>query len=289
MTAHSLHPSSVSAPETSRILVDTHVHIYDCFNLDTLLQSAWNNFSQQSDTSDFTGVLLLTETARDHWFAKLSDKLKEADANKGIKRGQWTFFSTAEACSLIAKNEQGQQLIIVAGRQIITAEKLEVLALITDSEFEEGLTLSETIQAIQVSGGVPVLPWGVGKWLGNRGTLIENLLNTQQTSAQQTSAQQPSFFIGDNSNRPQFWKRPSQFSTIEQQGKPVLPGTDPLPIASQASRPGSFGLSLSGTLNHATPAQHLKEKLLSSHSRWEAYGDLEKPIPFFQNQLAMRM
>ncbi|MFK8185840.1 MAG: hypothetical protein AB8B99_20885 [Phormidesmis sp.] len=274
---------TVSIPSTqtteATILVDAHVHIYDCFDTDTLLQAAWNNFHKQSNTPNFSGVLLLTETAKDNWFGTLTANLKETSETT-FKQGDWTFSPTAEPCSLFAKNAQGHELIIMAGRQVITAEKLEVLALMTEAKFEEGRSLTETLTAIHNSGGLPVLPWGVGKWLGNRGKLIAQRL---------ASSNSPTFFLGDNSNRPQFWKRPPHFSTIEQQGKAILPGTDPLPIASEAQRPGSFGLTLSGPLSQSAPAQQLKALLLEPDTHWQPYGALEKPLPFLRNQIAMRV
>ena len=272
-------PQASSNPKTnSSILIDTHVHIYDCFNVTELLQSAWNNFYSHQSSEHFTGVLLLTETAKDHWFSQTSARIKE-QPTQSLSLGSWTLTLTEEDTSMQASNLQGQQLWLIAGRQIITAEKLEVLALITAQTFADNQPLERTLQSIQSTGGIAVLPWGVGKWIGKRGQLIDDLLCHQRPA---------SFFLGDNSGRPQFWPRPAYFQKIEQQGRQILPGTDPLPIASEATRPGSFGLSFPGTLTAGTPAEQIKAMLLSPATAWQPYGTLEAPLRFVRNQLAMR-
>lgn len=253
------------------ILIDAHVHIYDCFDIDTFLDAAWDNFHRQAGTAnDFTGLLLLTESGHHNWFQTLA-----ASTVSGLS---WSFYPTAESYSLRARNGP-RELYLIAGRQIITAEKLEVLALISDLTCPDGLSTIETIQTIQTVGGIVALPWGVGKWLGQRGKLITQLI------------QQPDLgplFLGDNSGRPQFWQRPDYFSQSEQQGLPILLGTDPLPLSSEVSRPGQFGLMLMGKLDVNRPGSYVKTHLLDTTVSWQPYGRLESPARFIRNQIALR-
>jgi hypothetical protein len=50
------------------ILIDAHVHIYDCFDLEKFFDSAYANFKSAAEqlghTNDFTGILLLAETSK---------------------------------------------------------------------------------------------------------------------------------------------------------------------------------------------------------------------------------
>ena len=256
------------------ILIDTHVHIYDCFDIDIFLNSAWQNFRRQA-AGQFTGVLLLTESGDYHWFETLLSQVGEgASSSYG-----WKFYPTDETCSLRATDAQGRTLYLIAGRQIVTAEKLEVLALISDLTFPDGLSATDTIKAIQASGGIAVLPWGVGKWVGKRGQLVTQLLQQPELSP---------LFLGDNSGRPQFWSRPHYFSWVEQQGTPVLLGTDPLPLSSEVSRPGQFGLILTTELDKNAPGRSIKTSLLTSAASWQPYGSLETPWRFVRNQLALK-
>lgn len=52
----------------------------------------------------------------------------------------------------------------MAGRQIVTAEKLEVLALGTDLDIDDGRPIREVLSLVTENGGLPVIPWGAGKW-----------------------------------------------------------------------------------------------------------------------------
>ncbi|MEM8808887.1 MAG: methyltransferase domain-containing protein [Cyanobacteria bacterium P01_G01_bin.38] len=265
------------------LLVDTHVHIYDCFNLDTFLESAWHNFhrhvSGYDSSPDFTGVLLLTETHNESWFTSLLHPTQDQGGD-GALPTRWSFQRTSETGTVCAANSKGQRLYLIAGRQVITAEKLEVLALISDQTFPDGLSVEATIKSIQAGGGIAVLPWGVGKWLGKRGQLISSLLQKDQLSP---------LFLGDNRGRPQFWLRPRYFETAQQQGGRILPGTDPLPLASEGSRPGSFGWVCPGQLDPEKPGEHLRSMLLDPEVSWQTYGTLETPWRFVRNQIALRV
>lgn len=265
------------------ILIDSHVHIHPCFKVDQFLDLAWDNFhkysNEYSPKSKFSGVLILTETKDRNYFSYLAQQ--QARKHHGLPRlTNWHIQPTQESFSLTASNQQGKQLHLIAGQQVVTAEHLEVLSLIADRRVPNGLTLEATIQSIQAVGGLVVLPWGVGKWLGKRGQLIANLLKTEYPSP---------LFLGDNSGRPQFWSRPDYFQRAETKGWRILPGSDPLPLVSEVSRPGSFGLFIPGSIDLSKPGKQLKSMLLDPKVEGYAYGVLEKPWQFIHNQVALRL
>src|SRR4051794_39643129 len=120
-------------------------------------------------------------------------------------RAAWSVRRTQEQESLIL----GDKLLVIAGRQIVTAERIEVLALLTSETFEEGRPLDETIQRTKLAGALVVLPWGVGKWCGARGRSVAN------------AAIRYAVQLGDNGGRPLGWPRPVLFRE-----HCVLPGSD---------------------------------------------------------------
>jgi len=266
------------------ILVDAHVHIYDCFDLQAFLDSALANFKAEvarcGQEDAFTALLLLTETAKDNWFQRLTGYVGN---NLGIGSkaiGKWTFHRTNENCSLLARCNGGQGLYVIAGRQIVTAEDLEVLALATDRGFEDGAPLEDVIETVKNNGAIPVIPWGPGKWMGHRGMILKDLLK---------AVKEPGLFLGDNGGRPIFWARPSHFKEAEAKGIRILSGSDPLPFASESRRPGSFGFSVEASITHEQPAKDIRRILLDPTTYPRAYGALENPYRFFLNQLAMQM
>lgn len=273
----------MSDTDAGTLLVDAHVHVYDCFDIDKLLDAALHNFKHAAKKTGlddgFSGILLLSESSRDNWFLQSS----MADSYS-----RWQIEKTGDKMVLKARlrtdNAQNNNnniniIYIIAGRQIITAEGLELLALITDSTFEDGLPISSLLSIVREQDAVPVLPWAVGKWLGKRGKILSSLLAAEENN---------DLCLGDNSGRPLFWPNPSHFKQARVLNMPVLPGTDPLPFASEATRVGSFGFSIRGQLSKAQPAADLKRLLRAKETELRVYGQLEKPWRFFVNQIRLR-
>lgn len=262
------------------LFVDAHVHIYDCFDIDELLDAALRNFTGAAKklgvNNGFTGVLLLTEASRDNWFQQSS---------KRSHIGRWLVGATPDKAVLQARqktddNDHNNLIYIMAGRQIITVEGLELLALATDSAFEDGLSISSALTAVREQEAIPVLPWAVGKWLGKRGKLLTALLKSESYS---------DLCLGDNSGRPIFWRNPLHFRQAKKSSMHILPGTDPLPFSSEADRVGSFGFMLRGRLTESRPSTDLKQLLRNNEIQLTPYGRLESPLRFITNQVRLRI
>ena len=69
-------------------------------------------------------------------------------------------------------------VLVIAGRQIVSAERIEVLALGTRTQIPDGQPLAATIDAVRADGALAVLPWGFGKWWGARGRMVDAYLET---------------------------------------------------------------------------------------------------------------
>lgn len=265
-----------------RIFVDPHVHIHRCFPLHKLFDAACVNFAAQAyehDITEFGGMLLLTESQGDDWFNWLA---KMADEREPIRNGcvdAWTVSRTEEKSSLILQSDRGDELVIVAGRQIITKENLEVLALLTETVFPDGASLAITVQAIRDNGGLPMASWGVSNWSGERGKILSEFLSSQKPGE---------FFLGDTSDRPKFLLYPDQFIQAETQGVKILPGSDPLPLRSEWWRLGSAGFSVLAEISEHTPAQYLKHLMQDPTVKLTPYYSPETLFRFTKNFLARR-
>lgn len=262
------------------IQVDAHVHIYDCFDICKFFNSGLENFellSSQLDSGIETqAVLLLTESSQNNYFSKLK-QIAEKDRLLGEN---WSLLTTQEECSIYACKSADRGLFVIAGSQIVTSEDLEVLALMTSHRFQDGMSFNETLASVSEHGGVSVVPWGFGKWLGRRGKIVNQFLDKQTY---------PYLFLGDNSGRPVFWRYSPLFENAKAVGIKILPGTDPLPFSREAIRPGKFGFRLDGYLDPERPAETLKRILLDINTQPMAYGKLESPLTFIQNQVAMQL
>ena len=266
------------------LLIDAHVHIYDCFDLEKFFDSAYTNFKSAAGklghANDFTGILLLAETSKDNWFNRLSDYADGKDLPEGKNTGNWTFRRTDEIHSLYAKSGNSQNLLLIAGRQIGTGEGLEILALSIIERFKDGTPIKNLIEDIKDKDGIPVIPWGFGKWMGRRGTILNKMIETAKDS---------DFYLGDNGNRPSFMPLPSQFKLARDKNIHNLPGSDPLPFASEVGRAGCFGIIMPNELSEEKPAEYLREMLKEPGKILQNYGTLEQPYRFFRNQIASQL
>jgi hypothetical protein len=264
------------------IYFDAHVHIHKNFNLDHLLTSARANFSEPRKATSpgvpATYFLLLAEVKSFDYFTSLKNQVTTV---KGFNRGGWRILPTKEEESLLAVHDRWPEdrLFLLAGRQIVTAEKLEVLALATIFKIVDGLSLPVTVDAIRRQSGLAVMPWGAGKWLGKRGRTVEAYLR---------DANPDKLFVGDNGGRPVFWPTPSPFGLAAKRGITLLPGSDPLPLAGEEQRIGSFGAMLEGECASDTPAVDLKALLTRRDANIKPFGKPLGALSFFKTQLALR-
>ncbi len=258
------------------VLVDAHVHFYPCFDQEVFLQQASRNFARAAarlGRDDATGVLLFTEGAGDHFFRQFRDSAGDPP------RAGWSFRRTEEEDSLLAIENNVVRMVFVAGRQIVAAEDLEVLAIGAAGDFPDRKPIAETVEAVRAAGALPVIPWGFGKWWFARGKLLDQLLLVQDPGE---------FFLGDNRARLHGTPRPGQFVRAEERGIRVLPGTDPLPFPDQARKAGSYGFTFEGGLDPDRPTASLRNRRRDPETRLRAYGRGEGIVPFLRNQIAMQ-
>jgi hypothetical protein len=264
------------------ILADGHVHIHSCFNLSLCLDAALANFFTINPQGSF--FLFLTEARSERYFATLCQAAHgDCDDPIRLSLGNWTLQLTLEDSSLYAIHRSSQcRLCLISGQQIETSGGLEVLALMTPTSIQGEQPLETVIQAILNQGGIPVIPWGFGKWMGRRGKHLSQFLAQKEL---------PLLFLGDNSGRPVFWSEPFLFKLAKARGLKILPGTDPLPFFSEFQRLGSFGFSLENVqrFDVQRPAASIKQALLNPAIEPKPYGSYEQPHRFIRNQLLMQL
>jgi len=253
---------------------DTHVHVYQGADVAALLHAAAGHFRKTATAvgaSNWRGVLFLTEIAGTSWFEAV------AGARDGRQFGAWRIKCVpTDPLSLEARSET-EALHIVAGRQIVTSERVEVHALGTREVISDGMELPATVRTVQSVGALAVLPWGAGKWLGKRGKLVAAMLASADSG----------LFVSDNSGRPLFWRDPL-LARLRPAGRPILRGSDPLPLHGEERRVGAFGCWIEGADRVA--AQRLIARIRNCPARdLYHYGASESTWRFFRNQVLLRL
>ena len=273
-------PPSDPTPEPGvrDILLDGHVHFHGCFDREAFFDSAIANLQAGAAAAAIPETaarcLLLTEGADEHFFETLC-------ADRGSSaNGAWTVSSTDEGGSLLASRGGTDSLILIAGRQIVTREGLEVLAIGSRTQSPRGLSVRDAIESTLAQQAIPVLPWGFGKWWFGRGRLLDALLRSTET---------PRLFLGDNSGRPQYAPAPRLFAVARERGFFVLPGSDPLPLPGQVRTVGRFGFLLRGALDAARPAESVKRLLTELARQPRTFGRREGLAGFARSQAGMQL
>jgi hypothetical protein len=194
--------------------------------------------------------------------------------------GSWRLGTSDEPISLVAQKRTGDIIYLLAGQQLVTAENLEVLSLLALPEIPDGLELAETVRRIRQQGGLPVLPWGVGKWLGRRGAIVSEFLSREHDGP---------LFVGDNGGRPGLWSFVPQFHQARVRGIRILRGSDPLRCSYRRRSAGSYGNTLRCPFNPDRPGQSLCDALTPAGTTIETFGGHESPLHFLRDQIALRI
>lgn len=268
---------TLADPPATTWLVDGHVHIHPGYDLKRFLDAAAANFASAARDigapGDTPGVLMLTESGGVDAFADLAGRA-------GQTVGGWSVSRTTETISLSMTRSGRARVYLVAGRQIVTADRLEVLALATDQTVPDGLPMDVTVSRVQAAGGLAVIPWGFGKWTGHRRRRLADFLR---------SAAGDGVLLGDNGGRLNFGPTPPLLREARERGLPIVPGSDPLPFASHAERAGRYGFVLTAAVDPDHPARTVVQYLLSRKDQPCPYGRLT-PLPaFLVTQLRMQL
>jgi hypothetical protein len=255
------------------LLIDGHVHIYPNFDFPTLISNTLKNAIIAQRTSanrdDAIKVWLLTERHDTTAF----DMLAQQPVIEG-----YTIHKTKENESLLIKNAGTKEpiLYIIAGRQIITKNNLEICCLCSRF-YKEDRLLSEfdLVQEITKSGGIPTLNWAPGKWFGQRGKLVRTLMENLQSNQ---------MLISDTSMRPTFWATPKLMIAAEKKGFKAIAGSDPLPFDGEEKMIATYASIVTGEFDYDKPAASIKKLFLNPETKLTRCGKRSKPIQWLGRQ-----
>jgi len=260
------------------ILLDAHVHLHRCFDLARFLDSARINFRAAArglGRSSGVGCLWLTDTPQERSFRRLAER-----GPTGRSIDQWALSETSEVTALTARHQSGDTLLLLAGRQISTRERLEVLALGTELDLPSGESLADTIAGVRESGAIAVIPWGFGKWWFRRSRLLAAAL---------ASLSGGDVSVGDNGGRPRVIPRSPLFELAASRGIYNLPGSDPLPLPWEVRKPGRLGAVLEAPLDLSRPVAALLRTLRGLRAQPPLFGGPDSLAGFVRSQVGIRL
>lgn len=201
------------------LLVDSHVHVYPSYRTDRFF-AAFRAAVRRAGAD--AGAMALAEREGTDVFADWSE-------GRGLPDG--TRVARREEAALLLSAPGEPDVAVLAGRQVACAERVEILALGTRATFRDGAGAAETVAAARDAAALPVLAWGVGKWMFARAAVVASLLRRFPADE---------LFLGDSSLRPVFWPEPAAMVRAPTLGRRVLHGSDPLPPAFEETRVGQW-------------------------------------------------
>ena len=267
------------------VLLDAHVHYHPCFSMADFCSAAVGNLRAGAvqlglDEATLGGLMFTESHGANSFEAMRGAAVSEPPAD--LAEDGWWLRTSKEHNSLWACHgaAASERLLLVAGRQVVTSERLEVLALGCGRELPDGMKLAEAVEAVLGEDSIPVVPWGFGKWWRERGRLVSELLETAAGGR---------FYLGDNAGRLRFGARPRLFEHAAERGIFVLPGSDPLPFTRQVEKTGRCGFLVDAGFDPEYPAASIVDWLRANTRQPETFGSYESLGNFVRDQLAMQL
>ncbi|HMO19278.1 MAG TPA: hypothetical protein PKA63_14525 [Oligoflexia bacterium] len=232
--------------------LDAHAHFYPDYSYSLYFDSLFKNIEKLKEhTKDEEDVLqaagiILTERNDCSFYRTMLDSNSFPTELKGkyYMKGDVIYSLTNPTLTPVR---------FYPGRQVSTIERIEVLALLREEPLPENIKLETLISLISESGGIPVINWAPGKWMGERGRIVkETLLNNQQN-----------LLLGITTLLPLNFPFPPLLFLGKKLGINCIGGSDPLPFSGEEKLVGTFGMAFPA-LDTAPELHALKHLLLRS-------------------------
>lgn len=251
----------------TNIVIDGHVHVYPFHDYALALSSLFRGLDAIAETglgpkAQYVRVALLAERRDCRFFSELERRISGYE----IKEKSSDFATVADPSS-------GKLIYILPGRQIVSSERIEILALTKDADIPDGLPAHEIIELAKKQSAAPVLSWAPGKWFFRRHKVVNELLTTSEPG---------SFLIGDTSLRPTIWPVPALMQKAADLGFRVIAGSDPLPAFSEERMAGTYGFILKADFNDGNPGESVRTALFDPSITSELAGRRCSPSVVFQ-------
>ena len=252
------------------LIIDGHVHLYPNFDLAQAISAGLLNMDSAKPQREAVKIWLLTERSDCDAFAQLK-RLAQV--------GMYHIVPTVDPEALRIQLGERIVLYILAGRQMVTADGLEICALASSFKAaDRELDAAACVKAALDAGSIVSLNWAPGKWFGKRGEIVQALLNQEP---------QPGLFIGDSAMRPVFWSEPALMRKARARGWHVIAGSDPLPFAGEELSFGRYGCMVTGQWDSDQPVASLHALLKTSLEPLQPWGRRRGALEFFRRQVSI--
>jgi len=227
------------------IFLDAHVHLYPRYDRDLLFDTLVARAGRLAPRAGQIALLMMLREGQ----RTLAEVLRAAER----PRARWQVRDETAPGVCVATCGTAS-IHLFAARQVAVRERIELLGLFSEAVIPDGLAAAETLARLRGAGALPVLAWGLGKWLFQRARVVRRLIEA-------ATPEQP-LLIGDTALRPAFWGEPRLMALARRRGLRVIHGSDPLPRAGDERVAGSYASLVEGVCSAQQPAADLRRLLL---------------------------
>jgi hypothetical protein len=253
-----------------KLVLDGHIHLYPGYDWRVAIRALVENLGKLAG-DDAVLIGLLAEGAGYGFF-------REVRSNPGkFSTDSLSLEASPDPGALVVKLDRQIKAYLICGRQVVTAERLEVLAIGTDVDIPDGQPVKQTLEFLKATGAVAVLSWSPGKWFFARGRIVRNLLEAMAAG---------SFFLGDTALRPLGWPYPSLMAMGRRLGYKVMGGSDPLPLPGEERRIGTYGVCVRAMFDPGAPAESVRRMMHYGNAFYTPVGGRLCPMVFAWKWLA---
>lgn len=264
--------------DTTTLLIDGHVHVYQHYDLNRVLEGGAENLRRAAakggiihEDDKAIPILLLSERHDCNFFKQAM----ESSLQKPVDG--FTFHRTAERESLLVKKNDQLYMFIIAGRQIVTSEGLEIISVMTTLYIKDrSKSTQDVVRKVSDSGGYPVINWAPGKWFFKRGEVVNNLIDSLDPTT---------LLIGDTTLRTTLWPLPSLMKKAKQNGFKIIAGSDPLPFKDEEKNIGTYGFVVKAKFDESRPCQSIRAIMRDEKTVPLLIGSRNNLIKFFKRQV----
>lgn len=247
-----------------QLVIDGHIHIYPVHDWRVAVRALLKNLAGLADGPAVRAGFLAEAAGCTFFREAASHPERYRDGELALEVGP-------DAGVLVVRAEGEEPAYLVAGRQIVTAERLEVLAIGADAAIPDGEPVKVVIDRVRSAGAVPVLSWSPGKWFFGRGRVVRQLLESEAADR---------FLLGDTALRPAGWPFPELMALGRRRGFKVIGGTDPLPLPGEECRLGCYGVRVRAEFDPDAPGESIRRMLFYGNAFFSAVGTRLGPVAF---------
>ncbi len=250
------------------IIADTHLHLYPEFDLNKALVNLFKHLTVHTDALKLG---YLAEAGKHAFYDDLLSGAIALSPQYEIHPGR------KERWLEIRLKSSGNSVYLLPGKQVISAENIEILVLGTRESFDTKMPARDIIRRARAGDAVPVVAWSLGKWLGSRGKVVAALIDEFEPN---------DFLVGDTTMRPLGWPTPVLMKKAIKKGFRVVAGSDPLPFAGEEQWLGKYRSHFS-VPGLTTPDKALLEVLAGKSAQPVSEGQRATPMQLFHRQRSL--